>query len=149
MWLFPGVQEGSSIMRANSPEASWECLRTPLRGFLEVRFWKNPARAGPGARATLALALPARIDYLACLPRNLDSLLFCFSTFPTKKRDLGVFSHLGFRKNPKTFGVLSKKGGVVVPGWSFCYLVGWEDNNTGVWVSKVWNPARNLRKAVV
>ena len=149
MWLFPGVQEGSSIIRANSPEASWECLRTPLRGFLEVRFWKNPARAGPGARATLALALPARIDYLACLPRNLDSLLFCFATFPTKKTRSRRFFAPRISKKSKNFGdiIQKKRGGV--PGWSFCYLVGWEDNNTGFWVSKVWNPARNLKKAVV
>ena len=97
----------SSTIQVISTGASWKLLRTPLSGFLEIKFWKNPARAGPRARATLALPLPARGWLFSGFARILDSFLFCFSTFRTKNEISAFFRTSDFWKNRNNFRWLS------------------------------------------
>ena len=109
----------SSIMRVNSPEASWKCLRTPLRGFLEVRFLKKSRSRGAVSEgyARPRAPSPNRLFSVPCANSGLIFVLF-FHFSDEKTRSRPFFAPRISKKKSKTLGIVSKN-----KGWGYARVI--------------------------
>ena len=135
--------------------ASWQpwgklgVPQNPSEGLSRGSILKKSRSRGAGSEgyARPRAPSPNRLFSVPSAKSGLTFILF-FHFSDKKTRSRRFFAPRISKKSKNFWDIIQKRGGGV-PGWSFCYLVGWEDNNTGVWVSKVWNPTRNLKKAAI